>query len=346
VSIDSMKSKNIDRPRLSVNLIYGTHGESGILTSIYNTKKMLKLLEYEGVKFYENSFRICDIMHAQTFGPIAFAMALAYKLRHKRVIINAHTTPDDIKDSYRGSNFLSRCIKRYLRFYYNLSDVCIAPSEYTKNVLLKTLNLKTRIVVLSNGIDLSAFSDDPALATLFRETWELHEDPIILSIGFAFIRKGISDFIEVAKRLPQYKFVWAGRILDDLFLPQGTQDIIKNAPSNVIFTGKINNIQEALSAADVFVFPSYEENQGIAVLEAAACGLPIVLRALPVYVDYEDDVNCLKFHTVDDFSSAVEKLVVDKPKAELLGRKARLAIEKHDLRVVSRKLLDVYSSLT
>ncbi|MGB8311288.1 MAG: glycosyltransferase family 4 protein [Halobacteriota archaeon] len=341
-----MTSKNIDGTRLSVNLIYGTYGESGILTSVHNIKKMLQLLESEGVKFYENSFRICDIMHAQTFGPIAFAMALAYKFRRKRVIIHAHTTPDDIKDSYRGSNFLSKCIKGYLSCYYNLADVCIAPSEYTKNVLLKTLNLKTRIVVLSNGIDLSAFSNDPSLAAIFRKRWKLHNDPVILSIGFAFIRKGIIDFIEMAKRLPHYKFVWAGRILDDLFLPQGTQNVIKNAPANVIFTGKIGNIQEALSAADVFVFPSYEENQGIAVLEAAACGLPIVMRALPVYVDYEDDVNCLKFHTIDEFSLAVEKLILDKPKAKMLGRNARLAIEKHDLHVVSRKLLDVYSSAT
>ena len=341
-----MTSKNSDGTRLSVNLIYGTYGESGILTSIHNIKKMLQLLESEGVTFYENAFRICDIMHAQTFGPIAFVMALVYKFRHKRVIIHAHTTPNDIKDSYRGSNFLSRLIKGYLSFYYNLSDVCIAPSEYTKNVLLKTLNLKTRIVVVSNGIDLSAFNNDLSLAAIFRETWELHDDPVVLSIGFAFIRKGITDFIEVAKRLPYYKFVWAGRILDDLFLPQGTQALIKNAPANVIFTGKISNIQEALSAADVFVFPSYEENQGIAVLEAAACGLPIVIRALPVYVDYEDDVNCLKFHTIDEFTSAVEELILDKPKAKILGRNARLAVKKHDLHVISRKLLDVYFSAT
>jgi 1,2-diacylglycerol-3-alpha-glucose alpha-1,2-glucosyltransferase len=307
---------------------------------------MLQLLESDGVKFYENSFRICDILHAQTFGPIAFVMALVYKLCRKKVIIHAHTTPEDVKDSYRGSNFLSKCIKGYLSFYYNLADVCIAPSEYTKNVLLTTLSLKARIAVLSNGIDLSAFDNDPSLTAIFRKRWKLHNDPVILSIGFAFIRKGIIDFIEVAERLPHYKFVWVGRILDGLFLPKDTQNVIKNAPSNVIFTGKINSIQEALSAADVFVFPSYEENQGIAVLEAAACSLPIVMRALPVYVDYEDDVNCRKFHTIDEFTSAVEELISDKPKAKMLGRNARSAVEKHDVHALSRKLLDVYCSAT
>jgi len=42
---------------LSVNLVYGTYGESGILTSIKNTQKMLRLLESEGVRFYQNSIR-------------------------------------------------------------------------------------------------------------------------------------------------------------------------------------------------------------------------------------------------------------------------------------------------
>lgn len=337
-----MKIESANEPELTVNLIYGTYGESGILTSIYNTKKMLRLLESEGVKFLENSYKFCDVMHAQTFGPIAFVMALAYKLRRKKVIIHAHTTPYDMKNSYRGSNFLSKCIKGYLSFYYNLADVCIAPSDYTKNILMKTLKLKTRVVVLSNGIDVSAFSKDASLGAVFRKRWRLSTDPVILSVGFTFIRKGIVDFIEVAKRLPHYKFVWVGRILGDLFLPQDAKNVIENAPPNLLFTGKINNVLEALSAADMFVFPSYEENQGIAALEAAACGLPIVMRDIPTYVDYEDNVNCLKFHTVDEFTTAVEELILNKSKAKKLGRNAQLMVQQHDLHVISKRLLDIY----
>ena len=81
---------------LSVNLVYGTYGESGILTSIKNTQKMLRLLESEGVCFYQNSIRICDVMHAHTFGPVALLLALLHKARRKVVIIHAHTTPQDV----------------------------------------------------------------------------------------------------------------------------------------------------------------------------------------------------------------------------------------------------------
>lgn len=92
----------------------------------------------------------------------------------------------------------------------------------------------------------------------------------------------------------------------------------------------------------MFVFPSYEENQGIAALEAAACGLPIVMRDIPTYVDYEDNVNCLKFHTVDEFTTAVEELILNKSKAKKLGRNAQLMVQQHDLHVISKRLLDIY----
>jgi 1,2-diacylglycerol-3-alpha-glucose alpha-1,2-glucosyltransferase len=341
-----MKIENANKPGLTVNLVYGTYGESGILTSIINTKKMLRFLESEGVKFFENSYKVCDVMHAQTFGPIAFVMALAHKLRRKKVIIHAHTTHYDMKNSYRGSNFLSKCLKWYLSFYYNLADVCIAPSDYTKGVLLKTLKLKTYVVVLSNGIDVSMISNDASLGTVFRKKWRLSSDPIILSVGFAFIRKGIVDFIEVAKRLPDYKFVWVGRILGDLFLPRDTKKIIENAPPNVLFTGKISDVREAFNAADMFVFPSYEENQGIAALEAAAYGLPIVMRDLSVYAEYEDRVNCLKFHTIEEFTAAVEELILNESAAKKLGKNAQLMAQQHDLHVVSKRLFDIYLGAT
>src|SRR5674536_369448 len=87
---------------LSVNLIYGTYGESGIRTSIENTKRMLRLLEPDGVRFYKNAFKICDVLHAHTFGPIALLLALFHKALHKTVIpvsythLRAHETPEHL----------------------------------------------------------------------------------------------------------------------------------------------------------------------------------------------------------------------------------------------------------
>ncbi len=327
---------------LSVNLVYGTYGESGILTSINNTRQMLCSLESDGVRFCENSLRVCDVLHAHTFGPLALLLVLLHKVRHKTVVIHAHTTPQDMQNSYVAAGVLSRLLSYYLEIYYNLADVCVAPSTYTKELLQKTLHIKRRIEVLSNGINLSSLDCSKQRAKNFKKRHDIPDKPLIVSVGFVFIRKGIADFIEIARTLPEYHFVWVGRFLPSPLLPRETKEVLSNAPENVLFTGRIDSVCDPLSAADVFVFPSYEENQGIVALEASACALPIVLRDLPVYEDFVHESNCIKFVTNHEFAAAVDILVKDKSAADTLGRNARKVAEKHDLSVVSKELLRIY----
>jgi len=329
---------------LSVNLVYGTYGESGVLTSINNTKRMLCSLERDGVRFYENSWRVCDVLHAHTFGPVALLFVLVYKARRRAVIIHAHTTPQDVKKSYVGAGLFSRFLKYYLRLYYNLADICIAPSNYTKELLLQTLNVKGRIEVLSNGIDLDSFRCTEVRAMRFKKQQALSGRPLVMSVGFVFIRKGIRDFIEAARELPDYDFVWVGRVLPSALLPRDTWRMLTNTPRNVRFTGRVESVCDPLSAADVFVFPSYEENQGIVALEASACALPIVLRDLPVYAEYIHETNCLKFSTHQEFVAAIDTLVRDRAKASVLGENAKEMAQSHDLRLLSKQLLHIYNT--
>ncbi|MDD1725596.1 MAG: glycosyltransferase family 4 protein [Euryarchaeota archaeon] len=329
---------------LSVNLIYGTYGESGILTSIENTKRMLKLLEPEGVRSYKNAFKICDVLHAHTFGPIAVLLVLFHKALNKAVILHAHTTPQDVKDSYFAANLISVCLKGYLHLYYNLADVCIVPSAHTKDVLKTTLKVKRRIEVISNGIDTSLYVCNENRASEFKVEYALDDRPVVLSVGLVFLRKGILDFITVAKRNPHFQFVWAGRIVTWPFFPRAARKAIASTPKNVLFTGRVRSICQALSAADVFVFPSYEENQGIAVLEAAACGLPLILRDLPVYSDFVDGQNCVKFTAPDGFERAIRELLTHKKVAKTLGENAQKTAQIHDVHVLSKKLLQVYQT--
>ncbi|MGZ4926909.1 MAG: glycosyltransferase family 4 protein [Halobacteriota archaeon] len=329
---------------LSVNLIYGTYGESGIRTSIENTKRMLRLLEPDGVRFYKNAFKVCDVLHAHTFGPIALLLALFHKALHKTVILHAHTTPQDVANSYFASNVVSICLKGYLHLYYNLADICIVPSKHTKNVLVKTLKIKRRIEVISNGIDLNLYVCNKKSAAQFKKQYALDDRPVVLSLGLVFLRKGIVDFVTVAKRLPHFKFIWVGRIVTWPFFPRAARKVIATAPKNVLFTGRVSSVCEALSVAKVFVFPSYEENQGIAVLEAAACGLPLILRDLPVYSDFFDRQNCFKFTTVEGLEAAIKELIKNESIAQALGENAQKTAQIHDVQVLSKKLLQVYQT--
>jgi glycosyltransferase involved in cell wall biosynthesis len=125
-------------------------------------------------------------------------------------------------------------------------------------------------------------------------------------------------------------------------LPKAAKDVLNAAPGNVLFTGRVNNICEALSAAQVFVFPSYEENQGIAALEAAACGVPLILRDLAAYRDFVDGHNCVKFTTAEEFRSAINEVVTNQTNARRLGENAQKTVQNHDVHAVSKKLLQIY----
>ncbi|GMA43935.1 hypothetical protein GCM10025853_13920 [Tetragenococcus halophilus subsp. halophilus DSM 20339] len=135
---------------------------------------------------------------------------------------------------------------------------------------------------------------------------------MIISVGLYFRRKGIIDFVEVARRFPQYKFIWFGHI--SLYsIPKDIRRIVQyDHPDNVIFPGYIKGdiIEGAYSNADLFFFPSYEETEGIVVLEALASLQNVLVRDIPVYDGWlKDRKNCYMGNNNTEFSQLLEGIV-------------------------------------
>ncbi len=77
-----------------------------------------------------------------------------------------------------------------------------------------------------------------------------------------------------------------------VFDPKNIRQIVKEEhPDNVIFPGYIRGeiIEGAYSGADLFFFPSYEETEGIVVLEALASKQNVLVRDIPVYDGWLED---------------------------------------------------------
>jgi len=139
-----------------------------------------------------------------------------------------------------------------------------------------------KIEVVPNGIDLSEFDNLPERGE-FRKKYSLNDSQkIILYLGRIHKIKGldllVKAFTELSKHLNEAKLVIVGP--DDGYLSSLKKLIAELGISDrVLFTGPLYG-QEKLRAyvnADVYVLPSSYEIYGITVLEAMACGIPVIV---------------------------------------------------------------------
>ena len=146
----------------------------------------------------------------------------------------------------------------------------------------------------------------------------------------------------LARSLPQARFIWFGWT-DPRLIPQEIAAAMKNAPENVIFPGYVDReeLREAYCGADVFAFMSHEETEGIVVLEALACGIPTVVRDIPVYSGWlEAGKNVYKASNTDEFQQSVEGILSGAlPDLTSAGR---TTAESRSLEAVGARLREIY----
>ncbi|PTD93731.1 glycosyl transferase family 1 [archaeon SCG-AAA382B04] len=312
---------------------------SGIGTAVENQRKALKKV---GIESIDNPRENYDIFHTNTIGPGSLYYIKKCNFNEKKVVIHAHTTSEDFQDSFKFSNQLSKPLKKYLEFYYDQGDILLCPSEYTKN-RLKEYNIQKDPIVVSNGIDTQQFTPNPTLRKEYRKKLKL-KGVSVFAVGSVFKRKGVDTFAKIAKKFPQTDFIWFGPQYRGLQKKE-TKKTIKNSPKNVTFTGKINNILGAYSAGDIFLFPSRNENQGIAILEAASCGKPILIRDIPAFNYLKHEKNCLKAKKEEEFKKHLDILLNNENLRNKLSKNARMSAEQHSLKKIGNRLKKIYKEI-
>ena len=272
-------------------------------------KHQIEALKLAGVDFTTNTSDDFDILHVNTVGADSYRIAKKAQKNGKKIVYHAHSTEEDFKNSFAFSNVVAPLFKKWLVKCYALGNVILTPTPYSKK-LLKQYDLSVEIIPISNGGDLGLFKKDDAKIEKFREYFDLKSsDKIIISVGHFFERKGLPDFFEIAKEFPEYKFIWFGHT-PSAVVTDNIKKAIKSKPKNVIMPGYIKGdiIQGAYAAADMFFFPSYEETEGIVVLEALAAKCQVLIRDIGVYESWlTDSVDCYKGENNQNFKNVIKK---------------------------------------
>lgn len=320
--------------------------QSGIGEAIRHQEHAVRALGHEVVT---SPFGPFDVVHLNTPFPDTPLLARWAHLRRRPVLMWAHSTEEDFRDSFTGANRIAPLFRRWIAWLYRMGDAVVTPTDYARSLIVRPrYGLRRNIHVLSNGVDTSVFRPEPASRAALRADLGLAPDaPVVMSVGIQMVRKGILDWVEVARRMPDVTFVWYGHT-DPRMITRDVEAAIASAPENCRFPGYVAPavLRRAYTGADAFCFLSKEETEGIVLLEALACGTPAVVRDIPIYRDWLPDG--VVTHMVRGTGGAFVGDTVARLRALLDGRladltpKGREAAEAVDLRRVAERLGEIY----
>lgn len=276
-----------------------------------------------------NSRKPADVLHAHSWGPLYLWRGLPLA---RRRIFTAHVLPETARGTMPFAGFGAPLIRRYLKLVYDYSDVVIAVAPRMADALRAQLGADAQIRTIPNALRTDRFRPDPALRAEGRRLLGLSDDrPVVLGVGQLQPRKGLLDFAKVAWGTPEAQFLWVGgRPFGWVTAGLGEiHRLRKDPPPNLRFAGMFSLAQmpAIYNAADVFLFPSLQENCPYAPMEAAACGLPIVLRELPEYRALYTTGKYLSASDPLGFTAQVHGLLRSASERDQWGRAARRIAE-------------------
>ena len=319
----------------------------GHYQSVQNQRRVL---DDHGIEYTTRPVPDADLLHLNNMGPRSVAAALRARRHDTPVVIHTHQTAEDFEESFAFSNVLARPLGPYLRFAYGLADHLICPSEYNRETIRSYADAPQTVV--SNGFDPDRLAgyDDPDLRREYLDRYDL-DPPVVFNFGHVIERKGLRAFVETARRMPDTQFAWFGYLnptggtLDRVLTSSETRRLVRESPDNCTFTGYIEDPRGAFAAGDVFFFPTKNENEGMALLEAMSCARPPVVRSIPTFEWLTDGGNCLKASDVDGFVDALDAVVADEDRRVELGSAAATASEPYELDRVGEELVALYREI-
>lgn len=283
-----------------------------------------------------------DTVHINTLGLKSKHLAKKMHKQGKHVVYHAHSTEEDFRNSFVGSNLISGVFKKWIVSCYNSGDVIITPTNYSKR-LIEGYGVKKPVFAISNGIDLDFYKPQKNDRKEFREQFGYtDDDKVVMSVGLYFERKGILDFVELAKAMPEYKFIWFGKT-PLASVPTKVRKAVNTKLPNLTFAGYVqpDMLKKAYTGSDVYIFPTHEETEGIVLLEALAAHANVIVRDIPVFDWLEKDKDCYMAADNAEFEQKIRGIIEGTlPDLRDAGYEA---VKDKNLTAVGEKLVEAYS---
>lgn len=273
-----------------------------------NAKKALEsLLEKEDI----------DIIHGHYLFPAGAAAVEVGNEHGIKTYVTAHGS--DMFEVYKKQPIMRSTLKNVLK----RADVVLAVSNALRHEIIATgvsgISNKTRICW--NSVDIEKFSQNEDNS--FRNELGLTDKPIVLFVGNLIKRKNVDSLLE-AKKIANsnYNLVIVG---DGPLFKKLKKKVEEENIRDVIFTGSRNDVENIIPSCDVLVLPSLSESFGLVLIEALACGKPVIGSNVGGITEIiTDDVGLLvNPNKVSSIASAIDRIINDGEFRNLLSSNAR-----------------------
>lgn len=257
-----------------------------------------------------------DIIHGHYLFPAGAASVEVGKKHGIKTYITAHGS--DMFEMYKKQFFMRPIIKKVLK----KADVIFAVSNALKDEILATkvpgIENKTRLYW--NSVDIDKFNNNSN--TQFKSQFK-NDKPIVLFVGNIIKRKNVNSLLE-AKKIAKtdYNLVVVG---NGPLLKQLKDKAEKENISDVYFTGARNDMENIMPCADMLVLPSFSESFGLVLIEALACGKPVIgsdVGGIKEIITPEVGL-LIDPNSPETISDAIDKMILDDEFRSNLASNAR-----------------------
>jgi glycosyltransferase involved in cell wall biosynthesis len=284
--------------------------------------------------------------HPILMGDLAAAFARNLDLP---LVFTFHSRYDEYAQRYVpiASGLAGTVTEEIVRRYLQKCTHVVAPTTSVRDFVLREFDAAVPVTVVPTPVDLSAYHNlNPRRV---RTTLGLEDAELLLYVGRLAREKGVAfllrAFATIAATRPQARLLLVGKGPEENSLRETAREL--GVGEQVVFAGAIphSKVPHYTAAADLFVFSSEIETQGLVLIEAMAAGTPVVAVEAPGSVDALEGGGGLLVPAQEDiFASAVLQLLTDEPRRRTMGEKAVQVVQRYTVPAATARLIDVYEA--